>query len=124
MPAASRYVSLRKAFPVRHSRPPCAQCSVLSPNTSVLKPETNSPLAIAMALACDVHKALGLALAVEVFDSGYRPGLVHDEFQLPVGLAGHRVTVDSAEVAPDLKLRLVLQQVFQLGRVATVVLSI
>src|SRR3972149_1233933 len=121
MPAAPRSASLPRHFPFRHSRPPCPN---LRPQASVRIPETQSPVAIAIPLPCDVHEALGLTPAVEFCDSGYRARLVHDEVQLPVGLAGHRVTVDSAEVAPDLKLRLVLQQVFQLGRVATVVLSI
>src|SRR3989337_2608286 len=103
MPGASRCASLRKAFPV--------PSFALTRNTQHPTPETHSPVAIAMALARDIHEPFGFALAVQIPDPGEGAGLVHDEVQLPVGLAGHRVRIDAPEVAADLTLRLVLQQV-------------
>src|SRR3990172_7632900 len=105
MPAASRSASLPRHFPFRHSRPPCPN---LRPQASVRIPETQSPLAIAIPLPCDVHEPFGLALAVQILNTGDGTGLVDEGLQPPVGLAGHRVRIDAPEVAADLKLRLVL----------------
>lgn len=44
------------------------------------------PVAVLISLARNGLEALGGAPAVEVANPGHRPGLVHDVFQLPIGL--------------------------------------